>query len=63
VIVGAPDGEPVLVGSTAAVWELLAGPLATAEVVARARAAYGLEAAATTAALDALAASGLCRST
>ena len=63
VIVGTESGEPVLEGSTAVVWELLARPLPTAEVVSQAREAYGLDAPATTAALDALAASGLCRST
>jgi hypothetical protein len=63
VIVATEHQEPVLEGSAAAVWELLEEPRLTSEVVAQAREAYGLDEVATIAALDALAAARLCRST
>jgi hypothetical protein len=63
VIVGADGGEPVLEGSTAAIWELLDAPRSRSALVTLAQDSYGLDEDATTTALDALAAAGLCRST
>jgi hypothetical protein len=63
VVVAAAEGEPVLQGGAAAMWDLLDEPRTTADLVTLARGAFGLDEAETTAALDSLREAGLCRST
>jgi hypothetical protein len=61
VVVATAEGEPVLEGTTAAVWELLEHPTTEPALIAAAAAAFGMDAASTSQALAALRVVDLCR--
>jgi hypothetical protein len=63
VLVATAEDEPVLEGTTAAVWELLDQPRTEAELIAAAATHFSMDAASTSQALAALVAAELCRPT
>jgi hypothetical protein len=60
VVVATADDEPVLEGTTAAVWELLGEPRTELQLIDAAAQDFGMDAASTSQALAALVAANLC---